>query len=284
MSKGVKYMLIASLFFAVMNVLIKFVPRIPAVEIVFFRSVVSLVLSVSLLKYKRIRIWGDKKLLLVLRGLFGAIGLITFFFMLQEIPLASAVTVQYLSPIFTSILGIWIVKEKVSPVQWIFFAMAFTGILVIQGFDTRVSLLFTGIGLVSAIFSGLAYNMVRKLGATENPLVIVFYFPVVTLPITGIVCLFIWVTPTLTEIVYLVGIGVITQFAQFYLTKAFQVEELSKIASLKYLGIIYALIFGYFIFDESYSIGAFAGIALVLIAVGLNVWFKTKLSSISKSA
>ena len=173
-------MLLAVCFFALMNVAVKFLPHIPAIEIILFRSVFSFIFSYMILKRKSVPVLGNNRKLLVLRGVVGSVGLITFFYTLQNIPLASAVTIQYLGPIFTSILGIFIVKEKVKPKQFVFFAIAFLGVLTIEGFDPRIDALFLGIGIVSALFSGLAYNVIRKLKNTEHPLVIVFYFPLVT--------------------------------------------------------------------------------------------------------
>jgi EamA domain-containing membrane protein RarD len=114
-------MLLASVFFALMNVSVKFIPHIPAIEIVWFRSVFSAVFTVLVLRQKGIPLFGTHKLSLVARGIVGSISLILFFFTLQRIPLATAVTLQYLSPIFTTILGIFILKEKVRARQFVYF-------------------------------------------------------------------------------------------------------------------------------------------------------------------
>ncbi len=76
MTKGVWFMLIATLVFSMMNVAVKLLPHIPAVEIVFFRSVVSLVLSLGILKARKVPIWGKNHKLLILRGASGAMALI----------------------------------------------------------------------------------------------------------------------------------------------------------------------------------------------------------------
>lgn len=278
-TKGVKYMLLATFFFSLMNVFVKMVPNIPAVEIVFFRSVVSLVLSYVFLAQQKVSVWGNNKKILLFRGMSGAVALIMYFTTLQYIPLASAVTIQFLSPIFTSILGVFIVKEKVKPLQWLFFLMAFAGVIMVQGFDPRITTFYLVIGVVSAFFSGLAYNWIRKLKLTEHPLVIVFYFPLVTLPITGIYSAFHWVNPLGWEQwVLLLLIGVFTQIAQYFMTKAYQSEELSKIASLKYLGIIYAIGFGYVFFEETFNILTYLGMTVVLTGVILNIAYKHRLA------
>lgn len=269
-------MMLATFIFAGMNVLIKYIPNIPAVEIVFFRSVISLVLSYVMLKSQRVPVFGKNKKILLLRGLAGAIALVLYFTTLHVMPLASAVTIHFTSPIFTSILGVFIVKERVSPIQWLFFGVAFLGIIVIQGFDVRVSPFYAGVGVFAAVLSGLAYNFIRKLNTTEHPLVIVFYFPLVTLPITGVYSAFHWVMPKGIEWLILLGVGITTQFAQYFMTRAYQSEELSKVSSLNYIGILYALGFGYVLFEETFNLMTFVGIGVVLVGVFLNVWYKTR--------
>jgi drug/metabolite transporter (DMT)-like permease len=272
-------MLLSTLFFTGMNLLVKMVPNIPAIEIVFFRSLVSLVLSYGFLARLRISVWGNNKKLLIGRGISGAVALILYFTTLQVMPLASAVTIQFLSPIFTTILGIFVVREKVKPWQWAFFAIAFGGVLVIEGFDPRVSAFFGVIGIISALFSGFTYNLIRKMGTSEHPLVIVFYFPLVTLPVTGIYCYFFWVNPIGMEWLLLILIGVMTQFAQYFMTMAYQNEELSKVAPLKYFGVLYAIILGYVFFGETFNWLTYTGMIMVIVGVILNVWYKQRLTS-----
>jgi drug/metabolite transporter (DMT)-like permease len=270
-------MIIAGFLFATMNVFVKMLPNIPAIEIVFFRSLISFVMSFVYLKSMGIPVMGNNKKLLVMRGAVGAVALTMYFYTLQNIPLGSAVTMQFLSPIFTSILGVFIVKEKVHPKQWIFYIMAFAGLIIIQGFDPRISFNMFAIGIGASILAGLAYNIIRKINKTEHPLVIVFYFPLVTTPLTGLYSAFNWTMPVGEEWLILLAIGVLTQFAQYFMTMSYQLEDLSKVASLKYLTIVYALGYGYVFFDETYNWIVFSGIALILAGVVLNVWFKNKM-------
>jgi drug/metabolite transporter (DMT)-like permease len=282
MNKGILYMIIAGFLFATMNVFVKMLPNIPAIEIVFFRSIISFVMSFVYLKSVGVPVMGNNKKLLIARGAVGAVALTMYFYTLQNIPLASAVTMQFLSPVFTSILGIFIVKEKVHPKQWIFYIMAFAGLIIIQGFDPRISLEMFTIGVSASVLAGLAYNIIRKINKTEHPLVIVFYFPLVTAPLTGLYSAFNWTMPVGNEWWILLIIGVLTQFAQYFMTMSYQSSDLSKVASLKYLTIIYAIGFGYVFFDETYNWIVYSGIALILAGVILNVWFKTKLDKSQK--
>jgi drug/metabolite transporter (DMT)-like permease len=283
-SKGVQYMLLSTLFFALMNVCIKLVPHIPAIEIIFFRSVISVVMSYLVLRRQQVNIWGTNKGLLITRGITGAIALVLYFTTLQNIPLATAVTIQYLSPIFTTILGIFIVKEKVKPWQWIFFLVSFIGILVIEGVDVRISPFYLTIGVAGAAISGISYNIIRKLNTREHPLVIVFYFPMVALPFSGIYSLFDWVQPVGWDWAILLLVGVFTQLAQYYMTMSYQAEELSKVAHLNYIGIFYALLLGFIMFDETFTIGSYVGMALVLVGVILNIRYKSKLAKTAELA
>lgn len=272
-------MLLATFLFSCMNVLVKFVSHIPAVEIVFFRCVVSLSMSYVVLKSQGVYLWGNNHRLLIARGLSGAVALVLYFVLLQQIPLATAVTLQFLSPIVTAFLGVLLLGERVRRWQWLFFLISFGGMLVINGFDTRISTVHLLMGIVAAVGSGLAYTIIRKLSQREHPLVIVLYFPLVTMPIVGLYSAFHWVMPQGWDWAFLLGIGTFTQFAQYFMTKAYQAEEVSKVANLKYLSIIYALSFGFIFFDETFNVMTYAGMALVLAGVVLNVWYKQWITS-----
>lgn len=269
-------MILATFIFAVMNVLVKYVENIPAIEIILFRSIVSFFMSGITLGLKKINPLGKNRKVLFIRGLAGALALMMFFTTLQEIPLASAVTIMFLGPIFTTILGVFIVKEKVFPLQWVFFAVSFVGIIMIKGFDPRVSPYMALLGVGAAFFSGIAYNMIRKLKTSEHPLVIIFYFPLVTLPIVGIYSALNWVQPEGYEWVLLIAIGVLTQFAQYFMTKSYQSEDLSKVSNINFIGVIYALGFGYVLFNEAFNLLTYLGMTCVMLGVILNVIYKNK--------
>ncbi|WP_312139609.1 DMT family transporter [Sphingobacterium sp.] len=268
---SIKYMLLAGLFFALMNVCVKYVSHIPTVEVVFFRSVFSLVASYVILKRDNIPVFGNNKPLLILRGVAGCIGLVGSFYTLQHIPLASAVTINYLSPFFTAILGIFIVKQPVKPIRYLYFGLAIAGVIMLKGFDPRISTLDLVIGLTAALFAGLAYNIISKLKTSEHPLVIIFYFPLITLPFVGVYTLMHWENPQGWDWAVLLLIGIFTQIAQYYMTLSYQRANLAKVASLNYLGVVYALVFGYFLFQETFSEYALLGIVVILTAVILNI-------------
>ena len=283
LKKGVIYMIISVVGFALMNLVVKFLPTIPATELVLFRSIVSLTLSLAMIRQKKLKPFGNNKKWLLIRGIFGVIALTLFFYTLQRLPIGSAITIQYLSPIFTAFFAIFLLGEKMKPIQWVYFAIAFLGIGIIKGFDSNISTMLLLAGIGSAVFSGIAYNAIRKLKDTDHPVVVVFYFPLVATPIMLVASMFIWVTPTGWEWLYLVLMGVLTQIAQINMTKAYQSAPLNKVAPLKYGGVILAISFDVFIFGIHYQWITLVGILMVIGGVILNMILKSSSKSSSSA-
>jgi drug/metabolite transporter (DMT)-like permease len=241
-------MLLSTFWFALMNVMVKKLAHLPSMELVFFRCCVASIIGFVLLKNQKVSWVGSNRKLLLLRGFFGTIALYTFFLTLQNMPMGTAVTIQYLSPVFTTIFAVYILREKVKPIQWLFFLISFIGVLVIKGFDSRISGAMLAIGLFSSVFSALAYNMVRSLKEKEHPLVVVLHFQLFGAVAGAVFTAFNYKPPTPSDWIYMVLIGVVTQLGQYYLTKSLQAEKIAKVSILNYLGIIYALFFGWWLF------------------------------------
>ena len=274
MTAGVKYILLSTIFFALMNVGVKMLDNIPAYEIVFFRALVTLIVGYGLIKRAGLNPWANNRTILICRGLAGTVALIMYFYTLQNMPLASAVTIQYLSPIFTIVIAGVMLKETPRPVQWIFFLIAFSGVLLLKGFDTRVSPVELSIGVLAAVFSGLAYNFIRKLKGQDDPLVVVFYFPLVTVPIVGAYTLTHWVAPSPLDWLILILIGLATTVAQIFMTKGYQLERAADVSVFNYLGTIYAILIGLFLFSETIGLVGLGGIGLILTGVILSSRFR----------
>lgn len=271
-SAAVVNMLLATLAFSIMNVFVKQLNRFPAMEIVFFRCLVSSAICFVGIARAGVDWKGNNNALLIARGSFGTLALFTFFVTVHNIPLATAVTIAYLSPIFTTLIGVFLLGEHVRPKQWLFYAIAFAGVLVIKGFDSSVPMLYLFTGLVSAVGSGIAYNLVRRLKEQEHPIVVVLHFQLVGVVAGFIATLFNWVRPASAwEWFCLLMCGLLTQFGQTSLTKSLQAERIAHVSILNYTGMIYALIFGVFIFGEHYPAQTIAGIALVVLGVVLSV-------------
>ncbi|TNE82181.1 MAG: DMT family transporter [Bacteroidetes bacterium] len=280
MNKAISNILLSGFFLALMNVLVRYADNYSVFQLIFFRALVTLLISYAVIKKHGLNPFGNDKKHLILRGVFGFIGLTLYYLTLKHMPLAAAVSIQYLSPVFTAVLAIFINKQKMSWFTWLFYALAFAGVLVIRGFDARIELLILLAGIGSAVASGAAYNMIRKIGKNDDPNVVVFYFPLVTLPLVLIPAINTWIWPKdMLEWLILIGIGITTQYGQVFMTRAFQHSNLAGVAIFQYFGIFYALGFGYFLFSETYNWLSIAGMFLVIAgAVGnaLAVQYKAK--------
>lgn len=265
MNPAIINILLSGLFMALMNLLVKLSGDYNIFQIIFFRAVITLIISYLFIRRKKISPFGNDKKHLILRGLFGLGGLTLYFLTVQHMPLATAVSIQYLSPIFTALIAIYINKQKSPWYTWVFYFVAMGGVVLIKGYDPRVDIWMLIAGVVSAIFSGAAYNMIRRIGKQDDPDVIVFYFPLVTLPLVAIPALYYWIWPAdIWQWLILIGVGVTTQFGQVYMTRAFQHSDLGGIAIFQYFGLVYALAFGFILFDEGFGWMTYIGMLLIV--------------------
>lgn len=275
-------MFLSTLAFSLANILVKQIGHIPAMEIVFFRCTLATGLCFAGLRREKADWRGSNRRLLLLRGLFGTTALYLFFLTLHNIPLASAMTIQYLSPIFTSIIAIFLLSEPVRKMQWLFYAIAFGGVLLIERFDARVSLFYLMIGIVSAFCSGMAYNLVRGLRGKEHPLTVVLHFQLVG-AIVGFFSLFFeWRTPQGWDWLFLVLIGIFSQLGQIFLTNALQRERVAGVAIVNYTGLVYALLMGSIVFGEEQTAVSMAGMLLVVFGVLLSVFYSRRMRDLEK--
>lgn len=275
-------MFISTFCFALANIFVKQVSHLPTMEIVFFRCACGVLFCYVGLRKANADWKGSNRKLLLLRGLFGTTALYFFFLTVQNIPLASAMTIQYLSPIFTTIIAVFLLKESVKLFQWFCYILAFLGVLFIEQFDARISLFFLFLGIISAFCSGVAYNLVRNLRGREHPLTVVFHFQLVGLIIGFLFTIFRWQTPHGWDWCYLLLIGVFSQLGQIFLTDALQKEKAASVAIVNYTGLIYGLLVGWFVFTEAQTLESMAGMILVVVGVVLSVIYSKRQKDIEK--
>lgn len=274
LSSGVRLMFFSTIFFTIMQVFVKQLATFHTFQISFFRAAItSICCFIYLWKYQ-LPLIGNHQKLLFLRAFLGIVSLISFFFTVKWMPFGAAVTLKYLSPIFAAFFAIFLLKEKIKSLQWLFFGMALTGVLLLKGFDTRIELTHLAIGLLGAVSGGLIYTTIRKIGNTEHPVIIINYFMFTASLVTGLLMIPFWQSPTPTEWIYLFFLGTSGYFAQIFMTKAFQLEAVNVIAPMKYLEVIYALLIGFLWFGESYGLISFFGILLIMLGMFLNLIFK----------
>lgn len=292
MIKGIVYIILSGMAFFVINFFVKLlgnpdneiIPHLqkyPAHELVFFRSLVSFLISAAIIKYRGLPILGNNRKWLLLRGTAGMLALTIFFFTLHKLPLAIASTLQYLSPIFTVLIASRLFRERVSKMQYVSSLIAFSGVIFIGfnglmgGFSNqKLDLFWMGMGILSAVLSGIAYNAISKLKETEETINIVIYFPMLALPLTGIWCLFDFTVPQGIEWLILLIIGVFTQIAQVCMTRAFLSTNTAVVAPFQYIGAIYALLSGWFVFNEKLELASIIGVCLVVFGVIVGTIFR----------
>ena len=145
---------------------------------------------------------------------------------------------------------------------------------ILKGFDTQMRIEGVVFALVSAIFAGLVYITIRKIGNEDHPVVVVNYFMIISAVIGGLLSINGWVNPVGKEWLVFLSLGVFGYFAQLYMTKAMQVGEINQVAPLKYLEVIFTIIIGLVWFKEVYTIWSLVGILLIVFGLTLNVSVK----------
>jgi len=268
--KGIIYMLVSTLAFSFMNVLVKGLSELNAMQILFCRALGALLILVPYMLHNGITVWGNQWRLLIVRGIFGTISIATFFFVLQRIPLGSSVSLRYLGPIFGAFFAVYFLKEKISKWQLVSFAIAFSGVLLMKGFDVRIDYISFALIMTSAVFLGLAIIMVRYLTAGEHFTTIILYF-MATSALFSLCFYQQWRWPSMLEWIFLLGVSLLGIMGQVFFTIALKSEETSTIAPFKYTELIWALIFGYFMFGESYGWLPLSGILLIISGMMLNL-------------
>lgn len=275
-NKAILFMILSVLAFAIMNAIVKYLTAFGVYQIVFFRSVGTLAFTVPLILKYKIPILGNNKKLLFIRGLIGVISLTTFFEALNYLAIGTAVSLRYTSPIFAAIFAAVFLKEKIKLVQWVLFLLAFVGVLIIKRFGIDVNTIGLLLIITSALFLGLIFVVIRKLGDQENPLIIINYFMIICFVFGGLMSYNNWISPNYTEWVLLLSLGVFGYIGQLYMTKAFQLHETSIIAPLKYLEVIFMIIIGVIWFGEIYNLWTLLGIFLILIGLIYNLYLNKK--------
>ncbi len=265
-------LIFASFFFSLMTVCVKNIDkRIPIYELVLFRSLMSLIITLFLIKSKNINPWGNNKPLLVMRGVLGTSALICIFFAIRNMPLSISTVIQYTYPIFISIFASFFINEKISRNLIFSLVIGWLGILIIlnpthlSAINVEIKNITILIAFLGSIFTALAYISVKKLSFTEDIYVIIEYFPLVSLIILCPIVLINWVTPNIHELIWIFGIGLFTQLGQTFLTIGLKNLSASEASTINYLQVLFGSIWGILFFNELININFLLGAFLVLL-------------------
>ena len=268
--KGVQWMLIATFFFALMGTFVKLGgENFSSTELVFYRSSISLIFIIMMMQWNKVTYTSHYLKLHLTRSLIGFISLLLFFYAINRLPLSTAISLNYTSPIFLGLLMPIILNRKIK--KWLFLAVTigFVGVFFILKLTFENQNYFAGlIGLFSGFGAAMAYLFVTQLGQLKEPsLRTIFYFTLISTICSGVMLLFNDVNSIYyKDILILLCLGISATIAQIAITKAYRVGNTLGNAGLSYLTIIFSTIIGVSWFDEFIDWQSAIGILLIIIS------------------
>ena len=268
--KGVQWMLISTIFFSVMGACVKFGgDYFSPYELVFYRALISLVIITAIMKITNVKIRTKYPQLHIARSLVGSLSLLLFFYAICYLPLSTAMTLNYTSPLFVGLLMPFILKRKVK--NWLFLAIlvGFIGVFfTLKPTIDNQSYLAGFIGLASGFGAAMAYLFVTQLAQLKEPDIrIVFYFTLISTIGAGLISLLDgFHKPRVDDLFFLFLLGVSATIAQLAITRAYRVGNTLGNAGLSYLAIVFSTIIGIFYFKETIGWSGFVGIGLIILS------------------
>ena len=265
---GFFYMFISVCAFSLMDVIVKWSDDYPVGQVLFFRGFCGIIPILFLIPkdryldfYKTTRPFLHFK-----RCLAGLIALVSIFIALRNLPLATVVSITFAAPIFTTIFSIFLLNEKVGLYRWLAVLVGFVGIIIISepGFSS-LNLYY----IYPIIFClGLSYVAIaiRKLSSTEPVWLISFFFSFSIMLLSFLSFYQNWILPSLIDLFMLSLIGILGGLANLWLSQSYKLSEVSLVTPLKYLALVFAIIFGYFIWDEVPTFKTLLGAGLVILS------------------
>lgn len=267
--RPVLYMLLSGMAFSIMYLLAKQLAHLGGFTITLFRGLGTFLPTLVFLLVQKIPLAGNRTKMLSLRALTGASSLVLFFIAIEDVPITAAVAVRYLSPIIAVAIVAWRLGERVRGRQWLLFGLAFMGVLLIKGFDPRVASFGLTLILLSAILDGITFTIIRALGTSEHPMVIVVWFTGAA-TLMGLLGLLLFpnqlVWPNADDWPRLISIGLVGLIGQYFMTVAMQTGRASQVMPVKYVEAVFLLLLSSFFLDEIYTPLALTGIALIVVA------------------
>ena len=284
-NSGVKYMLYVSFMFAIMGAFAKLASQsMSSLEVVFFRNIFGVVLIGYAIYKKPMIHQGGKPFLLLFRGSMGFLALLAYFYNIANIPLGDAVTFSKTAPIFTAIFAWLFLKERLSLGAWGAVFIGFGGILLITQPTAIGFSKYDILGIFSGIGAALAYTSVRELRnyydtraivlsftfvGTVGPLILFTLSSYIDIPALDFM-LGEFIMPEGIVWVYVVGLGVLGTFSQYFMTKAYAETKAGIVGAVSYTNIIFAILVGLILGDALPTPTTAAGI-LLIISAGIMV-------------
>ncbi len=265
---GFFYMFISVCAFSLMDVIVKWSDDYPIGQVLFFRGFCGIIPILFLIPKDRfVNFYKTSRTFLHFkRCLAGLIAITSIFIALRNLPLATVVSISFAAPIFTTIFSIFLLNEKVGFYRWLAVLVGFIGIIIISepGFS---SLNFFYIYPI--IFClGLSYVAIaiKKLSSTEPVWLISFFFSFSIMILSFFTFYQNWIMPSLTDIFLLSFIGILGGLANLWLSQSYKISEVSLVTPLKYLALVFAIIFGYIFWEEIPTTKTLIGSLLVILS------------------
>ena len=261
-------MFISVCAFSIMDLIVKWSENYPVGEVLFFRGFCGLIPLFFLIPKERYFNFykTNRPLLHFKRCAAGLFAIVAIFIALRELPLATVVSITFASPIFTTIFSIFLLSEKVGLYRWLAVLVGFIGIIVISepGFSSMNIYYFYPI-----IFClGLSYVAIaiKQLSVSEPVWLISFYFSISIMILSFFTIPQGWLLPSIKDLFLSSLLGILGGLANLWLTQSYKFSDVSLVTPLKYLALVFAIIFGYLIWDEIPTLRTLIGSLLVIIS------------------
>ncbi|MDC1154766.1 DMT family transporter [Candidatus Pelagibacter sp.] len=265
---GFLYMFLSIIGFSLMDVIVKWSVDYPIGQVLFFRGFFGIIFYFFIIPRDRIHNFYQTKRpgLHSLRCVAGLIAIVAIFIALRKLPLATVVSISFAAPIFTTIFSIFLLSEKVGIYRWLAVLVGFIGILVIT--EPGISELNIYYVFPIIFCLGLSYVAItlRQLSSTEPVWLISLFFSIAITLMSFATIPFGWVMPSFNHFIILSLIGIFGGVSNLWLSQSYKYSEVSLVTPLKYLTLVFAIIFGYFIWDEIPTIKTLIGAFLVIIS------------------
>ena len=254
--------------FSVMDLIVKWSDNYPLGQVIFFRGFFGLVLYYFVIPKERLKdfYFTKRPMLHLSRCFFGLMALLSIFTALRNLPLATVVSNSVAAPIFTTIFSIFFLSEKVGYFRWLAVFVGFVGIIIISepGLSSlNVYYIFPVIFVLGMSYVAIS---IRQLSSTEPVWLISLYFSA-AITLAGLFTIpYGWLMPNLIDLILLSLIGIFGGVANLWLSQSYKFSEVSLVTPLKYLALVFAIIFGYFIWDEIPTIKTLIGATLVIVS------------------
>lgn len=280
---GALWMLIAGLLFACMGVFVKLgAAYFSNIELVFYRSFIGLFVVYALIRQQRGSLRTPHWRSHAWRGVSGSIALLLFFYCITVLPLATAVTLNYTSPLFLTLLTVWLFREHFHLPLVAAILLGFIGTILLLHPTLQQDQIIPGLlGLASGFLAGVAMFNVRQLGRWGEPeWRVVFYFSLIA-SVFGAIGMIVTDTHpvTLESVPLLLGLGISATLAQLALTRAYSIGSTLVVSTLSYSTIVFASIFGIILWNETLSVEGWIGMALIITSGVLSFRTTPRLSA-----